>query len=164
MPRPQRGGATLLPPTNDPLAAIADDIDSNLSYGRILAEHGARRDPRKGIVHDLPFGQPFRRGGRWIQQTKTYRVAMSAEEARQKTRATGERWDYFEPGAECDRCLKAGGDGIVSGWVLGGRKFQVEHDHVTTFDPTVYGEVEVAAPDIPDEDMAADEAPVLVEA
>lgn len=163
MPRPTRGGVTL-PPTNGSMAEIADDIDQNLSYGRILAEAGAYRKPGQGIVHDLPFGRPFRRGGRWVQQTKTYPVAMSAAEAREKTRATGERHDYYEPGAKCKFCAEVTGNGVISGWVLGGRKFQAEHAHVTSFDPAVYGEVEVDPPLDDDEDLATDEAPVLVEA
>ncbi len=160
MPRGRPRGAVAMPPSvrNDVMAN--DSLDLGLSYTDILRQAGAYRDPHKGVVHRMPFGAPFRRGGRWVQQTKIYPVAMSAEEARDKTRATGERHDWYSPGSTCKKCI----DPIV-GWCLGGRKFQAEHDHVTDFDPTLYGEMEVAPPEASDDDAAVpDEAPVLVEA
>ena len=160
MPRARSGAAVLPPPmtTSDPLGTDALDVGA-LSYTDILRQAGAYRDPYKGVVHRMPFGVPFQRGGRWVQQTKVFPVAMSAEEARAKTRATGERWDWYSPGSRCGRCNEP-----IVGWCLGGRKFAVEHDHVTDFDPTLYDEVEVAAPDAADEGAVADEAPLLVEA
>lgn len=153
MPRGLRNSA---PPAEiDPLATVADDLDYDLSYSQILARAGAFRQPGKGIMHKLPVGPPIRQGGKWVQQTKAYPVAMSAEEARVKTRETGDRWDYYEAGATCDRCVKAGGDGIVAGWVLGGRKFQAEHDHVTNYDPSVVSFVEVDPPVVDDAELPA---------
>lgn len=154
-----RSGAVLPPPmAADPLANDALDTGP-LSYTDILREAGAYRDPRLGIVHRMPFGAPFRQGGRWVQQTKVYPVAMSAEEARAKTQATGDRWDWYSPGSVCKRCSEP-----IVGWCLGGRKFAVEHDHVTDFNPAVYGTVEVDPPDLSDEGMDAEAAPVLMEA
>ncbi len=152
--------ATPPPAEIDPLAATADDLDYDLSYSQMLARAGAYRQPGKGIMHKMPVGPAVQRGGKWVQQTKAYPVAMSAEEAREKTRATGDRWDYYEAGTTCDRCVKAGGDGVISGWVLGGRKFAAEHEHVTNYDPTVFTFEEVAPPD----DAAGADAPLLVEA
>lgn len=142
----------------DPLATVADDLDYDLSYSQILARAGAFRVPGKGIMHKMGTGPAVQRGDRWVQQTKTYPVAMSAEEARVKTRDTGERWDYYEVGARCKRCAEVGGDGVISGWVLGGRKFAQEHEHVTNFDPALISYEEVDPPD----DAAADDSPLLV--
>lgn len=154
MPR----GATATPPAAlDPLAAatVADEIDYDLSYSQILAKNGAFRQPGRGIVHKMVIGSPYQARGGWRQDTKVYPVAMSAEEARERTRQTGIRHDYYEPGATCEKCLKAGGDGIVSGWVLGGRKFQTEHQHVTNRNPEEYGYVEVDPPGVSDEAAAS---------
>lgn len=146
-------------PVSDPLRGIAADIESNLSYAQVLANAGAYRDPRRGIVHDMPFGTPFKRDGKWVQQTKTFPVAQTAEEARAKTRATGDRWDWYSPGLDCPKCS----DPIV-GWCLGGRKFAHEHDHVIDFDPTVYGVMEVDPPADGEMDEVSAEDRVLVEA
>jgi hypothetical protein len=157
MPRGMRGAVA-----ERPLATDALDLDDGLSYPDLLRQAGAYREPGRGIVHRMPIGSPYRRAdGTWGQQTKTYPVASSAEEAREKTRATGDRWDYYEAGTKCKRCAEAGASGVISGWVLGGRKFAVEHDHVTTFDPAVYGEMEVDAPET--DDIGA-ESPALMEA
>ncbi len=157
MARTLRGGAPAA--DIDPLARVADDIDYDLSYSQILARNGAYRVGSE-ILHKLPIGVPIRQGGKWVQQTKAYPVAMSAKEARIKTRDTGTRHDYYEAGARCKRCAEAGSGGLVSGWVLGGRKFQSEHDHVTNYDPAVITFEEVDAP----VDDDAEPAAVLVEA
>lgn len=153
-------GATAPPPSIDPLMVGGANVQFDLDYFQILANNGARRVPGRGIVREALIGAPYRQGGRWVQNTKTYSVAMSAKEAREKTKATGERWDYYEAGATCDQCVKVGG-GVIAGWVLGGRKFQAEHDHVTNFDPAVYGVVEIEAPEV---DEVSEETPALVEA
>ncbi len=137
------------PPTSNPLQADALDLAGSLSYPQILADAGAYRDPRLGIVHKMPVGAPFQRDGRWVQNQKVYRVAMSAEEARQMTRSTGDRWDWYSPGLDCPKCFEP-----IVGWCLGGRKFAAEHDHVTDFDPSLYDTVEVAPPDVSDDDAA----------
>lgn len=163
MPRGVRNAAVAPRPVpmSDPLASVAADIENNLSYSQILANAGARRNPRRGIVHDMPVGAPYKQGGRWVQNTKTYQVAMSAEEARQQTRATGERWDWYSPGLDCPKCYEP-----IIGWCLGGRKFAAEHDHVTDFDPTLYGVMEVDPPadEADEEAVENDAARVLVEA
>lgn len=153
--------ATLTPPTPDLLRTDELDLEGELSYPALLKAAGAYRDPKLGIVHKVPVGAPFRDGGRWIQNTKAYRVAMTAEDARNKTRATGDRYDYYEPGTTCDKGAKQGITCVMTGWVLGGRKFSSEHAHVTDFDAAVYDTVEVEAPT--EEDDVSDEAPVLVE-
>ncbi len=153
MPRGQRGAVLAPPDLTDPLMADSLAPSGALTYSEMLREAGAYFDAnRGGVVHRMPIGQPYRRGGRWLQSTKVYPVANSAEEARNKTRDTGERHDWYCPGKPCKRCAEAGADPVMSGWVLGGRKFQQEHGHVTDFDPTLYGEIEVAAPDMEDED------------
>lgn len=167
MPRGVRNAAVAAPsvPMHDPLAGVAADIENNLSYAQILANAGAFRDysrsERDGqIVHKMPIGAPYRSGGKWVQQTKTYPVAMSAEEAREKTRATGNRWDWYSPGSDCPKCTN-----LIVGWCLGGRKFAQDHDHVTDFDPTLYGVMEVDPPsDMLDDEEAVEDERVLVEA
>lgn len=155
------------PPGLDPIPSVpsaGDTLRNDLDYFSILAREGVYRKGSE-MFHDVPVGRPYRVGKTWRQQTKAYPVVMGAEEAREKTRATGDRHDYYEAGAKCKKCAEAGSGGLISGWVLGGRKFANEHDHVTLFDPAVYGEVEVAHPEVADdEDAVADEAPALVEA
>ena len=171
MSRQTRGAVATPPPHLDPLVRDGGNLEHNLDYFQILADAGAFRQGGQ-IFHKLPVGQPFRQvplgqsprqGARWVQQTKTFPVAMSAEEARKKTRATGDRWDYYEAGAKCKQCAEVG-SGLISGWVLGGRKFQAEHAHVTDLDTAVYSYDEVDPPEMSDEDGAAIEAPLLVEA
>lgn len=158
---PRTRDAALSTSSGDALRPDALDLDLERSYSEILAEAGARRGPNRTIVHDMPIGAPYKRGTRWLQDTKTFPVAMSAEEARDKTRATGERWDYFEPGVICDACIKVDPGFVLSGWVLGGRKFQAEHAHVTNFDPSQFGTIEVDPPAATDDD---DEALASMEA
>jgi hypothetical protein len=130
---------------------LAPDPLEDRSYAEALAAAGAYRDRKRGVVHEMPYGPAFKRNGRWVQQTKTFPVATSAAEAREKTKQTGERHDWYSDGSECPKCRE-----LIVGWCLGGRKFQAEHDHVTQYDPTVYGEREVEAPPSDDDDAPED--------
>lgn len=116
-----------------------------INYDQMLAEAGVFRDPTiesTGLAHHYPVPGLSRRGN---PQMKKYSVALSAVEARNQTKATGDRHDYYSPGLQCPRCQ----DPLV-GWVLGGRKFAVEHDHVTEFEPELYIEMETAEASVED--------------
>lgn len=152
-------GSVLPRPTNDLMARDDLDLDDGLSYKDLLRQAGAYRDPTKGVVHTMPFGVPYKVGNAWKQQTKVFQVAMSAEEARAKTReGKAGRWDWYCAGVECKLCREP-----IVGWCLGGRKFAVEHEHVTGFDPTRFGETDAEPPADADE-YADASAPVMVEA
>jgi hypothetical protein len=108
---------------------------TNLSYMAVLEQQGVERDPATGtLVHWLPYGTR-ERGGRAVPVMKRFPVALTAEEARVQTRATGDRWDFYAVGLKCRDCANP-----LTGWVLGGRKLQAEHDHVTEATPELYRE------------------------
>lgn len=150
MARGARGAVLDAPlPTDnlDPLGARAADIRHNLSYESLLAAEGVFRDPTvrtTGLARwvDVASEQNVSRRGRAVQQQRKYAVAMSAEEARVFTKQAGERHDWYDPGTVCPKCAEP-----LVGWVLGGRKRQVEHDHVVQDAPSQYRTVEVDAPD-----------------
>lgn len=125
-------------------------LASNLSYMAALEAAGVERDERGNLVHWLAAGERQRSDGSAVPVLKRFPVALSLEEAREKTRATGDRHDYYALGLDCRECR-----GPLRGWVLGGRKIQNEHDHVTFATPELYREVE------PDDAQAAD-TPVAV--
>ena len=119
------------------------------SYMDILAANGVTYDPEWGVlVHRAPAGS---RDGKPVR--RKYPVALTAEEAREKTRAgvLRSRWDYFATGVKCGDCAAP-----ISGWAWGGRKFNAEHDHVTDASPDLYEVVEL------DEDGVTEDDPVAV--
>jgi hypothetical protein len=160
MPR-GRPGATLEPPRPthpvngfglDAIPTATPDQGTPLDYGALLAANGVFRDPTvtsTGFAHWMTVASEANvtRRGRAVQQQKRYPVAMTAEEARALTKATGERHDWYCAGIQCPRCTSP-----LVGWVLGGRKFQQEHDHVTEQPATLYREIEVDVPDDADGD------------
>lgn len=163
MPRGRSGAAVMdrpSPTTNtDPLGARAADLRFNLSYESILADEGVFRDPSvksTGFarwVNVASENNVSRRGKAFVQQKKIA-VAMSAEDARAYTKATGDRHDWYDPGSECPKCSEP-----LVGWVLGGRKRAVDHDHVTLAPPSLYRTVEV---EVDDDEMTEDESPAVV--
>lgn len=117
------------------------------SYMDLLGQQGVFFDSEWGVLaHWAPDG-PRREG--------KFPVAVSAEEARENTRAgkLRRRWDYYVAGLKCRECANP-----LTGWALGGRKLQAEHDHVTEATPELY---RVVALD-DDADEAAVDDPVAV--
>ena len=119
------------------------------SYMDILAANGVTYDPEWGVlVHWAPAGTV---NGR--PREGKYPVALTAEQARENTRAgtLGRRWDYFATGIRCGDCAAP-----ISGWAWGGRKFNAEHDHVADAAPDLYRVVDL------DEDGVTEDDPVAV--
>ncbi len=161
MPRGRPGGGALprhstsAPATGLGLSAIPTVTPDHqiLNYDAMLADAGVFREG-DGLYHyQTVVGGGTSPNGRPTRRKQKYPVALTAESARILTKTTGTRHDWFCPGLQCKLCA----DPMV-GWVLGGRKFAGEHDHVITPDPTLYHYEEV-------EDEAEDvEQPVAVEA
>lgn len=146
MPRGRPGaGALASRPTSAPsstlgLGAIPTVTPDHqmLNYDALLAANGVFREG-DGLYHYQPvMGEGVNRNGRATRRMKKYPVALTAVDARNLTKGTGERHDWYCPGLQCKLCAEP-----LVGWVLGGRKFQVEHDHVITPDPTLYIEEEI---------------------
>lgn len=128
------------------LSAIPTVIPGHqpLNYDQMMSDAGVFREG-DGLYHYLyVVGEATSANGKALRRKQKFPVALSAEEARIKTKTTGERHDWLCPGIQCPRCQE-----MLTGWVLGGRKFQAEHDHVTVPDPTrfIYEEVEDDATD-----------------
>ncbi len=113
---------------------ISGSMLRNMSYEAVLASQGVERGPSGELRHRMSIGP-----GRY----RWYPVALSLADARNLTRDTGTRHDFYATGLSCKDC-----QGVNSGWVLGGRKLQAEHEHVTRADFEEY----------PDEYDAVDEA------
>ena len=132
-------------PATSPVAVqtaglVPPSLARHTDYMSILEQQGVERDPATGnLVHWMPYGTR-QRGGRDVPVLKRFPVALSLAEAREQTRATGDRWDYYVVGLKCRDCTEP-----LVGWALGGRKLQAEHDHVTEATPELYREVEPGA-------------------
>lgn len=125
------------------IPTIAPGADAPVSYDTLLAEAGVFRDPSietTGLAHNHPVTTRSRRGK---PQTQRFPVALTATEARDLTKKTGQRHDWYCAGLQCKLCAEP-----LVGWVLGGRKFAAEHDHVTEFVPGLYAEMD----EVEDED------------
>lgn len=107
-------------------------LAANLSYMGVLEAQGVRRDEMGELYHLMPYGEAVR-DGKTVVRYKRYPVALSLDEARERTRATGTRHDFYSTGLRCKQCTDP-----LRGWILGGRKAVAEHDHVTDATPELY--------------------------
>ena len=98
-----------------------------LTYEELIRTKGAVRDPSTGrTVRFVPDGtvRPQKtKDGKWVQASDKRFIASSLEEAREK----GMKWDFYATGLECK---KHNCNQLISGWVRGGRKLEVEHAHI----------------------------------
>lgn len=121
-----------------------------LTYEELVRLNGAVYDRSTGqLVRIVPDGSSSPRqrpDGTWVQASEKRFVARSLEEARQK----GRLWDFYAQDVKCPRqfCNQP-----LSGWVRGGRKFEIEHDHITA---GRYGRIEeMEVPPPPDSEEKA---------
>lgn len=117
---------------------VAPRLATHMDYMSALEAVGVERDPATGnLIHWMSAGTAMQ-NGRAVGRVKKFNVALSLDEARERTRATGDRWDYYVDGLKCRECT-----GPLRGWALGGRKLQSEHDHVVEATPELYRVVEL---------------------
>lgn len=113
--------------TLDPLARRAADLKHNVSYEAILAEQGVERDPDTGELVRWVESPTIRDTSGQPMEIKRF-VAMTRQEAQEKSRMTSQPWDWYCTGLKCPQCAEP-----LVGWVrgsFGGLKFEREHDHI----------------------------------
>lgn len=123
-------------------------FDGAVTYEEVIRRKGARFDPESGhFVRIVALGGTMpsrRRDGTWSQPHEKRFIASSLEEAREN----GMMWDYYAMGL---RCKKEGCNDLLTGWVRGGRKLEIEHAHIDFGHHGAMLEYEVSAPSDGDE-------------
>lgn len=125
-------------------------FDGAVTYEEVIRKQGARFDPESGhFVRIVPLGGTVshrQRDGTWTQPHEKRFIASSLEEAREN----GMMWDFYAMGL---RCKKDGCNNLLTGWVRGGRKLEIEHEHIDFGRHGSMLEHEVPAPGSEDDDL-----------